>query len=98
MMGGDFFESGNCHAERQEIPDDSRLLAFCMQEMIQGYWQMSVHEVSREIFTMATTCRLYTPMAQGILKGTAYSEATLEEMLNGLIGRTCFVWVDGIVI
>ena len=74
--------------------------AFCTLDMIQGYWQMPLHESARELFTMVTTGGLYTPtrVPQGVLNATAYFQATMAEVLTGLIGKTCFVWVDDVVV
>lgn len=39
-----------------------------------------------------------TRVPQGFLKVAAYLQATMVDVLDGFIGRTCLVWVDDIVV
>ena len=74
--------------------------AFCTLDMIQGYWQTPLHESAQELFTMVTTGGLFTPtrVPQGVLNATSYFQASMAEILDGMIGKKCLVWVDDIVI
>ena len=37
-------------------------------------------------------------MLQGVLNATAYFQAVMQEVLEGLINKICLVWVDDVVI
>ena len=70
-------------------------------DLLQGYWQMPLHEGAQEAFTMVTQGGLYTPtwVPQGVQNATGHFQATMEhEVLDGMIGEECLVWVDDIVI
>ena len=70
-------------------------------DLLQGYWQMALHEDTQEAFTMGTQGDLYTPtrVPQGVQNATGHFQATMEhEVLDGMIGEEYFIWVDDIVI
>ena len=54
-------------------------------DMIQGYWQMPLHENAQEMFIMVTAGGLFTPtrVPQGVLNATAYFQAIMSEVLKG---------------
>ena len=74
--------------------------AFCSLDMIQGYWQTRLHETAQDLFTVVTTGRLFTPtqVPQGVLKATGYFPDIMAEVLDGLFGRACMVWVEDVAI
>eukprot|EP00903_Cladosiphon_okamuranus_P011351 g10699.t1 len=65
-------------------------------DMLQGYWQMPLAPESQEFFTISGPGGLYTPtrVPQGVLNATAYFQATMTELLEGL---NCMVWVDDVI-
>ena len=74
--------------------------AFYTLDMIQGYSQAPLHETAQEMFTMVTTGGLFTPtrVPQRVLNATAYFQAIMSEVLEGLAERVRLVWVDDVVI
>ena len=62
---------------------------------------MPLHEDAQEALAMVTQGGLYTPtrVPQGVQNATGHFQATMEhEVLDGIIGEECLVWVDDIVI
>ena len=49
-------------------------------DLLQGYWQMSLHEDAQEAFTMVTQGGLYTPtrVPQYVQNATGHVQATME--------------------
>ena len=64
----------------------SALFFFAKLDLLQGYWQMSLAEEAREIFTITTPLGLFTPtrVPQGVLNATAYFQGVMTELLVGI--------------
>ena len=103
------YRAVNALIEQNALPmpnleDVARLFAhataFCTLDLLQGYWQMPLRRDAREMFTMVTPGGLFTPtrVPQGVLNATAYFQAVMRNVLDGLIDNVCLVWVDDIVI
>lgn len=61
---------------------------------------MPLSPEAQRLFTIITSCRLYTPrrVLQGVLNAIAYFQGVVRDVLDELIERTCFVWVDDVVL
>lgn len=59
---------------------------------------MPLHSQAQKILTMVTARSLYTPMRvpQGVFNATNYFPGTIGDVLEGLRGKCCKVWVHDI--
>ncbi len=65
-----------------------------------GYWQMPLHEESQEFHSIMTPEGVYTPtrVVQGCCDGTQAFQSRMREVLKDLVGKTCLVWLDDILV
>ena len=73
---------------------------FAVFDLFKGYWQYGLEESCQEYFTFVTPFGLYTPtrVPQGSAPATSYFQGQTENALRGLVGKTCLVYVDDIIV
>ncbi|GMF44366.1 unnamed protein product [Phytophthora fragariaefolia] len=64
-----------------------------------GYWQLSLHPNSQEIFTFMTHCGMYTPtrVPMGTKGAVSYCQSVVELIFGDLVYRGVLVWLDDIL-
>ena len=67
-------------------------------DCLQGYWQRPLAEEAREYFTFVTGDDLFTltSVPHGVMNATSYFQGMVVEVLENLVGRACFIFMDDV--
>ncbi|GMF63031.1 unnamed protein product [Phytophthora fragariaefolia] len=73
---------------------------FARFDFTQGFWQLPLHEDSREIFSFVTPDGVYTPtrVPQGAMDSAMHFQSQVEAKLAPLIPHSALVWVDDVIL
>ncbi|OWY90189.1 Retrovirus-related Pol Polyprotein from transposon 302 [Phytophthora megakarya] len=69
-------------------------------DFTQGFWQMPLHEDSREMFSFVTPDGVYTPtrVPQGAMDSALHFQSQVQAKLAPLIPKSALVWVDDVIL
>ena len=73
---------------------------FCTLDLQSGYWQIGMHPEDREKTAFTTHRGLFefNVMPFGLCNAPATFECMMEAMLSGLLGKSCLVYLDDVVV
>ncbi|KAG6612015.1 RNA-dependent DNA polymerase [Phytophthora cinnamomi] len=73
---------------------------FARFDFTQGFWQLPLHEDSREIFSFVTPDGVYTPtrVPQGAMDSALHFQSQVQAKLAPLIPHSALVWVDDVIL
>ena len=73
---------------------------FCTFDLNSGYWQVKMHEGDKEKTAFASHIGLYwfNYMPFSLTNTPASFQYMMEEVLKGLVGDTCLIYIDDIII
>jgi len=73
---------------------------FCTLDLASGYWQIQMYEGDKEKTAFASHMGLYefNVMPFGLTNAPATFQALMEEVLKGLIGKSCLLYLDDIIV
>ncbi|GMF52091.1 unnamed protein product [Phytophthora fragariaefolia] len=73
---------------------------FARFDFTQGFWQLPLHEDSREIFSFVMTDGVYTPtrVPQGAMDSALLFQSQVKAKLAPLISHSALVWVDDVIL
>ncbi|POM70608.1 Gag/polymerase/env Polyprotein, partial [Phytophthora palmivora] len=66
----------------------------------QGFWQLPLHEDSREVFSFVTPDGVYSPtrVPQGAMDSALHFQSQIQAKLAPLIPKSALVWVDDVIL
>lgn len=78
----------------------SRSRIFGNLDFLKGYWQMPLHEASRELLSMVTDRAVYTPtrVIQGSTDAVMYFQSTMERCFESLLFKELIIWLDDFLV
>ena len=73
---------------------------FCTLDLKSGYWQVSLDPKDREktAFSIGNGLWQFTVMPFGLCNAPATFERLMERVLEGLISKKCFVYLDDVIV
>ncbi|KAJ0389841.1 hypothetical protein P43SY_011180 [Pythium insidiosum] len=73
---------------------------FAKFDLFKGFWQLLLHEDSREIFSFIINDTVYTPLRvpQGATDSPIHFQNQMQEVLKDMLYENVLVWVDDIIV
>ncbi|DBA03705.1 TPA: hypothetical protein N0F65_004122, partial [Lagenidium giganteum] len=73
---------------------------FAKFDLFKGFWQLMLHEESRELFSFMTNDTVYTPLRvpQGATDSPIHFQNQMQEVFRDMLYENLLVWVDDIVL
>jgi len=73
---------------------------YCTLDLASGYWQIKMNEADKEKTAFASHVGLYefNFMPFGLTNAPATFQTLMEEVLKGLIGKACLLYLDDIIV
>ena len=73
---------------------------FCKLDLRSGYWQIRLHKKSQALCTFVTPHGSYkwVRMPMGLKQAAGYFQASMREVLDGLIGTACQIYLDDVLV
>ncbi|KAG3169912.1 hypothetical protein PI126_g2564 [Phytophthora idaei] len=69
-------------------------------DFTKGFWQLPLHEASREVFSFTTPDGVFTParVPQGAMDSALHFQGQIQTKLAPLIPHSALVWVDDVIL
>jgi hypothetical protein len=73
---------------------------FCTLDLASGYWQikMNADDVEKTAFASHIGLYEFNYMPFGLTNAPATFQCMMKEVLKGLVGKTCLIYIDDIIV